>query len=258
MTIARRATPACRRAETAGKAVAPANLQPMATTEADIARARACPPERAAAPRRDRVPRGHEDLHERRRGRRRRLVHRPPRRVRVPRGLDRLGQVDAHPPAHQGDRADRGHDPRRRARPGGDLAREDAALPAQPRRRLPGLQAPAQPHGARQRRLRAAGHRRHAQGDPRQGARHPAPDRAVDEAPQLPRAALRRRAAARLDRARVRQPPAAAAGRRAHRQPRPRDLDRDHAAALPDQPHRHDGRRRHARLTPWSTACAAA
>jgi hypothetical protein len=54
------------------------------------------------------------------------------------------------------------------------------------------------------------------------------------------RPALRRRAAARLDRARVRQPPAAAARRRADRQPRPRDLDRDHAAALPDQPHRHD------------------
>ena len=62
------------------------------------------------------------------------------------------------------------------------------------------------------------------------------------EAPQLPRPALRRRAAARLDRARVRQPPAAAAGRRADRQPRPRDVDRDHAAALPHQPHGHDRR----------------
>ena len=86
-----------------------------------------------------------------------------------------------------------------------------------------------------------------AQGDPRQGAGHPAPDRAADQAPQLPRPALGRRAAARLDRARVRQPPAAAAGRRADRQPRPRDLDRDHAAALPDQPHRHDRPGRHAR-----------
>ena len=97
-----------------------------------------------------------------------------------------------------------------------------------------------------------------AQGDPRQGARHPAPDRPVDEAPQLPRPALRRRAAARRRRARVRQPPAAAAGRRADRQPRPRDVDRDHAAALPHQPHRHDGARRHARQRRWSTACAAA
>ena len=55
-----------------------------------------------------------------------------------------------------------------------------------------------------------------------------------------PGPALRRRAAARLDRARVRQPPAAAAGRRADRQPRSRDQHRHHAAALPDQPHRHD------------------
>ena len=127
-------------------------------------------------------------------------------------------------------------------------APQGAVLPAQRRRRLPGLQAAAQPHGARQRRLRAAGHGQLAQGDPRQGARHPAPDRALDEAPQLPRPALRRRAAARLGGARLRQPPAAAAGRRADRQPRPRDLDRDHAAALPHQPHRHDGPRRHPRL----------
>ena len=117
----------------------------------------------------------------------------------------------------------------------------------QPRRGLPGLQAAAQPHGPRQRRLRAAGHRRHAPRDPREGARHPAPDRALDQAAQLPRPALGRRAAARLGRARVRQPPAAAAGRRADRQPRPRDLDRDHAAALPHQPHRHDRARRHPR-----------
>ena len=54
----------------------------------------------------------------------------------------------------------------------------------------------------------------------------------------LPRRALRRRAAARLDRARVRQPPAAPRLRRADREPRPRHLGRDHAAALPDQPHR--------------------
>ena len=56
-----------------------------------------------------------------------------------------------------------------------------------------------------------------AQGDPRQGARHPAPDRPVDEAAQLPGPALGWRAAARLDRASVRQPSAAAAGRRADR-----------------------------------------
>ena len=49
------------------------------------------------------------------------------------------------------------------------------------------------------------------------------------------------------DRSRVRQPSAAADRRRAHRQPGPRDLDRDHAADLPDQPHRHDRARGHAR-----------
>ena len=145
---------------------------------------------------------------------------------------------------------------------GRDIADADAppgpVLPAQHRRRLPGLQAAAEPHGARQRRLRAPGHRQLAQGDPRQGAGHPAPDGPLHEAPPLPRPALRRRAAARQHRARVRQPPAAAAGRRADRQPRPRDLDRDHAAALPHQPHR--ARRCSSRRTTtrWSTACAAA
>ena len=136
---------------------------------------------------------------------------------------------------------------RRRPRPLGHLAQARPVLPPQPRRRLPGLQAAAEPDGLRERRLRAAGHRRHAPRDPREGAGHPAPDRALAEAALLPRPALRRRAAARLGRARVRQPPAAAAGRRADRQPRSRDLDRDHAAALPDQPHGHDGGRRDAR-----------
>ena len=95
-------------------------------------------------------------------------------------------------------------------------------LPPQHRRRLPGLQAAAEPDRLRQRRLRAPGHRPLAQGDPRAGSGHPAPDRALDQAAQLPGPAVRRRAAARLDRARVRQPPAAAAGRRADRQPRSR------------------------------------
>ena len=173
-----------------------------------------------------------------------------PRRVRLPRRLDRLGQVDDHAPAHQGARADRAA---RSASPAATSPRstrkQGAVLPAQHRRRLPGLQAAAQPHGATTTsptRCRSTGGI--AQGDPREGARHPAPHRPLDEAPQLPRPALRRRAAARLGRARVRQPPAAAAGRRADRQPRPRDVDRDHAAAVPDQPHRHDGRRRHPRL----------
>ena len=53
-----------------------------------------------------------------------------------------------------------------------------AVLPPQPRRGLPGLQAAAEPHGLRERRLRAAGHGRQPARDPRQGAGHPAPDRA--------------------------------------------------------------------------------
>src|SRR4029077_13190294 len=54
------------------------------------------------------------------------------------------------------------------------------------------------------------------------------------------RRALGRRAAARLDRARRRQPPAAARLRRADRKSRPRHERRDHAAPLPHQSRRHD------------------
>ena len=129
-----------------------------------------------------------------------------------------------------------------------DRPQQGPVLPAQPRRRLPGLQAAAQPHGARQRRLRAAGHRRHS----RKEIRAKVPDilrltglsTKLHNFPDQLSGGEQQRV---LGRARVRQPPAAAAGRRADRQPRPRDVDRDHAAAVPDQPHRHDGRRRHAR-----------
>ena len=60
----------------------------------------------------------------------------------------------------------------------GHRAQEGALLPAQRRRGLPGLQAAADAHGVRQHRLRAAGHGRLAQADPRDAAGHPAPDRA--------------------------------------------------------------------------------
>ena len=172
---------------------------------------------------------------------------RPPG-VRVPRRLHRLGQVHRDATAHQGVRGDRGPDPCGREGPLGDHAQEDPLLPTQHRCRLPGLQAPAQPHGARQRRVRAAGDRREPPSDPQHRARHPAPHGSVDEAAQLSGPAVGRRAAARRRRARVRQPSAAAARRRADRQPRPRHLDRDHAAALSDQPGRHDRARRDARL----------
>ena len=84
-----------------------------------------------------------------------------PRRVRVPRRLDRVRASrrvmrllikELEPTG--------GDDPRRRPRPGGDPAQARPVLPPQPRRRLPGLQAAAEPHRLRQRRLRAAGDRR--------------------------------------------------------------------------------------------------
>ena len=201
----------------------------------------------AGRPQRHRVSQRLHALPGRRHRPGRRDVQRPPRRVSLHRRLDRLGQVDDHAAAHQGARADLRHDPRRRPRPRLARARQGAVLPAQHRRRLSGLQAAAQPHRVRQRRLRAVGDRGAAQGDPHEGARRPAPDRTVDEAAQLPRPALRRRAAARRRRPRVRQPPAAAARRRADRQPGPEHVAGDHAAAVPHLPRRDDRDRRHAR-----------
>ena len=202
----------------------------------------------AGRPQRHRVSQRLHALPGRRHRPRRRDVQRPPRRVSLHRRLHRVGQVDDHAAAHQGARADLRHDPRRRPRPRLARARQGAVLPAQHRRRLPGLQAAAQPHRVRQRRLRAVGDRGAAQGDPHEGARRPAPDGPVDEAAQLPRPALRRRAAARRRRPRVRQPPAAAARRRADRQPGPEHVAGDHAAAVPHLPRGDDRDRRHARL----------
>ena len=110
--------------------------------------------------RRHRLPERREALPERRHRARRRDLRHPPGRVRLPRRRVRLGQVDDDAAADQGDRADRRHDPRRRPRPGEDPAPQRPVLPPQPRRGLPGLQAAAEPHGVRERRLRAAGHRR--------------------------------------------------------------------------------------------------
>ena len=207
---------------------------------------------RAAAPPRasradHRAERGDQGLPGRPHGARPGLPGDRPRRVRLPRRPDRLRQVDA----------DQDADPRARRhrrlgqdrRPGHRQAagEEDPAAAPQHRHRLPGLQAPPRPHRLRQRRLRAAGDRRQPRRNPRAGAADAAPGRALDQDPQLPRPALRRRAAARLRRPRLRQPPAAAAGRRAERKPRPGHLDRDHAAALPDQQGRDHRRRRHPR-----------
>src|SRR3954470_23302825 len=199
---------------------------------------------------RDRVSRCLQGLRGQRRRSRGRNVRRPARGVRLPRRLDGIGQVDRDAPADQGARAHGRHDPRGGPRADRDRPQARAALPAQHRRGLPGLQAASEPHRLRQRRLRPAGHRRLAARDPREGSRHPAAHGALDQAPQLPRPALRWRAAARERRARVRQPSAAGARRRADRQPRPRDVGRDHAAALPDQPRRGDRARGDPRLAP--------
>ena len=114
-------------------------------------RARAAAPARRRRPRpgrRDRLPLGLEEVPERRHGPGGRDVRDPPGRVRLPRRLHRLGQVDDHAPADQGDRAQLRLDRRRRPRPRRDHAQEDPVLPPQPRRRLPGLQAAAEPDGA--------------------------------------------------------------------------------------------------------------
>ena len=162
-------------------------------------------------------------------------------------GPSGLGQVDVHPPADQGVRPHRGDDHGGRPQPEPPAPLEGALPAPRHRLRLPGLQAAGRPHGLRQRGLRAPGDRREPAQHPAQGAGDPRPGGPGGQGRPLPQRAVGRRAAARLDRAGVRQPPAPADRRRADREPRPRDLDRDHAAALPHQPHRHDGHHGHAR-----------
>ena len=164
----------------------------MAATERHVRRraarrrSRPAPAPRADARRDHRLPRRLQALPERRHRPRRRVVRDPARRVRVPRRRQRLRQVDDDAAADQGDRGDRGRDHGRRPRPLDDLAPPRPVLPPQPRRRLPGLQAAAEPDGLRERRLRAAGDGRLAPRDPREGAGHPAPDRPLAEAALLP------------------------------------------------------------------------
>ncbi len=182
---------------------------------------------------------------------------RPPRRhrrhrqgrVRLPGRALRLGQVDLPPP----------RSPRRRSRTRGSicvagkdigaLTPLEGPVPApQHRLRLPGLQAPPQQDGLRERRLRPRGDR------PAPARRHrPRCPQILDlvglakKTENLPDRALRRRAAAGVDRPGVRQPAADPPGRRAHRQPRPDHLGRHHAPARPHQPHRHHRRHGHPR-----------
>ena len=100
-----------------------------------------------------------------------RLARDRARRVRLHRRPDRLRQVDPDQDADPRARARRRRGRDRRPRHQRD-ARRPHAVPAPPHRhRLPGLQAAAEPHRLRQRRLRASGDRRAALADPPQGAR---------------------------------------------------------------------------------------
>ena len=230
----------------------------MATTRTrpEPVRARARPAR--GRPRRG-VPRRLEGLRRRLRRPRARLDAHRPRRVRLPRGPHRLRQVHLHPPAPEGARGLRRRDPDRR----------QGARRTMPRAKVPFLRRNIgvvfQDYKLLPNRTvyDNVAYSLQVIGEPRQEIRRKVPDilrlvGPLHQAAQLPRRAVGRRAAARVDRARVREPPAAAAGRRAHRQPRPRDLDRDHAADLPDQPHRHHGRRGHPRQARWWTRCAGA
>ena len=181
-------------------------------------------------------------------GARARLAPGPPRRVRVRRRPHRLRQVDPDQAADPRDRAPppaavliAGRDIERIPDDEGPLLRRRIGTVFQDFKLLPNRTVYDNVAYA----LQVIGAPRSR--DPRARCRRSCASSAFGEDPQLPRPALRRRAAARLDRPRVRQPPAAPARRRADRQPRPRDLDRDHAAALPDQPHRHHRPRRHPR-----------
>ena len=182
-----------------------------------------------------------------------------PRRVRVPRRLDRLGQVDDHAPADQGARADR------RAR-----SASPAATSARSRASRSRTTAATSAWSSRTssccrtaRSTTTSPTRCRSPGGTRKEIREKVPDilrltGPLDEAAQLPRPALRRRAAARLDRARVRQPPAAAAGRRADRQPRSRDgrsgsCSCSTGSTAPARPCSSPPT-----TTRWSTRCAAA
>ena len=155
------------------------------------------------------------------------------RRVRLHRRRFRVGQVDDHPPAHRGTRADSRAHHRRRARPRAAEAFEVPMLPPQRRVRLPGLQAPPQPHCLREHRVRA----QRAGREPRQDqARCPRCWRS--SASRTRRARIRVSSGGeqqRVDRARCRQPSAAACLRRADREPRPGHVGRHHAAPLPHQ-----------------------
>ena len=259
MTIAIAATGVAARRRPAGTRPDPANLQAMATTEADTRRAPGCPPRRApAAARGHRVPRRLEDLPSGDVGvddvtfsvRRGEFVFLVGSTGSGKSTLMRLLIKELEPTA--GTIRVAGRDLAEIDRRKVPYYRRNLGVVFQDFKLLPNRTV----HDNVAYALQVTGGTRARRSARRCPTSCGSP--ACRRSCTTPRPALRRRAAARHRRARVRQPPAAAAGRRADRQPRPRDVDRDHAAALPDQPHGHDRRRRHARLTRWSTACAGA
>ena len=136
-------------------------------------------------------------------------------------GPSGFGQVDVPAAAHQGggarQRADlRGRQGHRRAEP------VEGAVPApQHRLRLPGLPSAAEQDRARERGVRARGHRATEARHRLAGAADPRTRRAAGQSGEPAERTLRWRAAARRHRPRLRQPAADPVGRRADRQPRP-------------------------------------
>ena len=118
---------------------------------------------------------------------------------------------------------------------GFDLRTHETAEPAQAaplaRRYLPGLPAHQGYDGVRKRRVCDARDRGFQPRDQKARAVCARPRRSFRAARTVPAGALRRRAAARGDRARSRELSGHDHCRRADRQPRPRQKSRDHAAA---------------------------
>ena len=119
--------------------------------------------------------------------------------------------------------------------------------PALPRHRLPGLQAPPEQDGLRERRLRPRGSRSTPGGHPAPGRAGPRPRRPRRQGRPLPPPALGRRAAAGLGRPGLRQPAPDSPRRRADGKPRPGDVGGDHAPSRPHQPDGDDHRHGHPR-----------